>query len=435
MSNVSRDSRPSGRTLVVLGVLALVAGAATGLVGGAFRWSLEQATELRSGLLNWVYGVGWHGIFVIVAVVAICAVLASLIVRCVPLASGSGIQIVEAVNRGEAEAPRLSILPAKFVGGLLALGSGLVLGREGPTVHMGAVLGAEAGRLAKRGKDDIVALQTSIAGAGLAVAFNAPIGGALFVFEEVTRSFALRVVVPVTVGVAAAVGTSWLITGPEPDFKVEHLAAPGIGLLPIFLIFGFATGVLGVYYNQLIVGMLGVTDRLSRVPQEIKAAVIGAVIGLALFIDPNAAGDGDTLSQSILSGTSITISLLLILLIVRFFLGPLSYAAGTPGGLFAPLLAIGALWGAVFAAAVSWLLPGTELTIPFAIVGMAAFFAATVRAPLTGAVVVMEMTAATSLSVPIIAAAGCAMLMATMLGSAPIYDSLRERMLAPKHPR
>lgn len=420
----------SGRTLVVLAVLALLAGIATGLVGGAFRWCLERAADLRLTALDWAHGLGPSGAFVIAGAVALCAALAVLIVRAVPLATGSGIQVIEAVNRGEAEAPRLNVLPAKFVGSLLALGSGLVLGREGPTVHMGAVLGAEAGRLARRSQADVVTLQTSLAGAGLAVAFNAPIGGALFVFEEVTRAFTLRAVVTVTVGVAAAVATSWLIIGSDPDFTVGPVATPGLELLPVFLIFGLFTGILGTVYNRVVMGFLRVTDRLTRVPPEVKAAIIGAVIGAALFFDPRIVVDGDALSQTLLGGTTLAVPLLVVYLVLRFFAGPLSYAAGTPGGLFAPLLAVGALWGAVFAAIVGWVIPGENLTVPLAIVGMAAFFAATVRAPFTAAVIVLEMTAATSLSVPLIAAAGGAVLMATLLKSAPIYDSLGVRMLA-----
>lgn len=115
--------------------------------------------------------------------------------------------------------------------------------------------------------------------------------------------------------------------------------------------------------------------------------------------------------------------------LIRFVAGPLSYAAGTPGGLFAPLLALGALWGVGFHA-VTVLVPGVGMSpIPFALVGMAAFFAATVRAPFTGIVLVTEMTAVATLTVPMLAACFAATLAATLLRNPPIYDSLRHRML------
>lgn len=381
-------------------------------------------------LLDWSHSLGAVGWALPVVGVALSAALAAFVVRLVPLASGSGIQHVEAVNRGEAEPPPLRVLPAKFVGGLLAIGSGLVLGREGPTVHMGATIGAYAARLARFAKSDVVTLQTSLAGAGLAVAFNAPVGGALFVFEEVTKSFRPRAVLATLAGVGAAVAASWTIVGTAPDFTVAAQPYLPPAVLPLMLVFGVLTGLLGVLYNRLVVGSLWVVDRLTRLPREAPAAAIGALIGLALFLDPVYAGGGDSLSQSLMAGAGLSVPLLLIYLVVRFFAGPVSYAAGTPGGLFAPLLAIGAVWGTLFSTAIAWMFPGDRVHVQIAIVGMAAFFAATVRAPFTGAVIVMEMTAITSVAVPMLLASGCAVLTAAMLRDAPIYDSLRERMLA-----
>lgn len=120
------------------------------------------------------------------------------------------------------------------------------------------------------------------------------------------------------------------------------------------------------------------------------------------------------------------------LLAARFFSGPLSYSATVPGGLFAPLLALGALWGVFFLGCFEavWPEDATFLAIPLALVGMAAFFAATIRAPLTGIVIVLEMTATTSVAVPMLAACAAAVLTANAVGSAPIYDSLRARMPA-----
>ncbi len=424
----------SGRALTILAVLALIAGVVTGLIGGAFRWTLLRAQDLRESLLDWAHDLGAVGVIVMMLAVAVCAAVAALIVRFVPRTGGSGIQIIEAVQRDQAEAPRLRVLPAKFFGSLLALGSGLVLGREGPTVHMGAVIGAEAGRISRRSSADITTLQTSLAGAGLAVAFNAPIGGALFVFEEVTRSFHLRTVVPVTIGVSSAVWTSWALVGTRTDFSTVQLDPPRLDVLPLFLFFGVLTGLIGAVYNRAVMTSLTTVDRFSRMPREATAAIIGLLIGCALFIDPNLAGDGDSIVQSLLSGTAYAIPIMLLWVVVRFGLGPLSYAAGTPGGLFAPILAVGALWGAIFAAVVSWFIPSDPLTIPFAIVGMATFFAATVRAPFTGAVIVLEMTGATVLAVPLIIAAGCAVLTASLVRSEPIYDSLRARMLGDSRP-
>ena len=137
-----------------------------------------------------------------------------------------------------------------------------------------------------------------------------------------------------------------------------------------------------------------------------------------------------TPSRRPLSGPRFPAGTVALLLVFRWFLGPLSYSAGTPGGLFAPLLVVGALFGALFAAGWNQLVPGVPIDpIALSVVGMSTFFAATVRAPFTGILLIMEMTATTSQMVPMLAAAGIALAAATLLKGPPIYDTLRIRML------
>ena len=411
---------------------AIVAGVFIGLIGGAFRWCLQAADVLRVDLSDWAHRIPGPGWLVPMAATAAGAALAALVVRWMPLAAGSGIQHVEAVYRGDASPPALRLLPAKFVGGVSAIGSGLVLGREGPTVHMGAAIGAAAARRARLPDAKVRMLQTAVGGAGLAVAFNAPIGGALFTLEEVTKSFRLHTVLATAFAAATAVGCSRLIIGDHPDFQVEEVATPALSWLPLFVVFGLVTGCLGVLYNRLVLGFVDHVKLLPRIPTVAKAAVIGALIGLVMFIRPLATGGGDTLTQLIVGGDSMALSVILGFLVLRFVAGPLSYAAAVPGGLFAPLLAVGTLWGVLFIGGFDAVWPGnaTALAVPMAIVGMAAFFGATVRAPLTGIVIVVEMTATTSVVVPMIAATAAAVLAAELLRSPPIYDSLRERLPA-----
>jgi CIC family chloride channel protein len=275
-------------------------------------------------------------------------------------------------------------------------------------------------------------LQTAVGGAGLAVAFNAPIGGALFTLEEVTKSFRLQTVLATVFAAATAVGCSRLINGDHPDFALQEVASPSLGWLPLFVVFGLATGCVGVLYNRLTLAFVDRVKLVSRIPSEVKAAVIGALIGLMMFIHPLAVGGGDALTQSILGGSSMVLPVVIGLLALRFVAGPLSYAAAVPGGLFAPLLAVGALWGVLFVGGFGavWPADTTSLVVPMAIVGMGAFFAATVRAPVTAIVLVVEMTATTSVIVPMLAATAAAVLAAELLRSPPIYDSLRERMPA-----
>jgi len=418
------------RGSVLVCLTAVVAGVAIGFIGGAFRWCLETADRFRVDLVEWAHRLPGPGWLVPIAAAAFGATLAALIVRWIPLAAGSGIQHVEAVYKGEAQPPLLPLLPAKFIGGVLSMGAGLVLGREGPTVHMGAAIGAESARRARLSDADVRMMQTAVGGAGLAVAFNAPIGGTMFALEEVTKSFRLQTVLATLFAAASAVGCMRLLLGNDPDFGVDAMAAPALAWLPLFVVFGILTGCLGAVYNRLLLWFLDHVGGIRRIPAVAKAAVIGAIIGLVMFVHPLAVGGGDTLTQMILSGQDLVLPVVAGLLLVRFVAGPLSYSAAVPGGLFAPLLAVGALWGLLFTGALGAVWPGDlkTLAIPMALVGMAAFFGATVRAPVTAIVLVIEMTATTAVAIPMIAATAAAVLVAQLTRSPPIYDSLRERM-------
>jgi CIC family chloride channel protein len=418
------------RGLVTVSGVAAVAGVLVGVAGGYFRTFLFKADAYRLSFLQWAHGHSWPGWLLLVAVVVACAALARVIVRLVPRVSGSGIQDVEAVWRGEIPATSWEVLPAKFIGGLLAIGAGLALGREGPTVHLGAAIGSEAGRRFRLGDEDVRILQAALGGAGLGVAFNAPLGGALFVFEEVARSIRLRLGLVTLIGTSTAIATSRYILGNTTDFVVGPIGTPSGWTVLVFFVFGLLTGVVGVWYNRLIVFFLDLADRIHRVSPVLRAAAIGAIVGVLLWFDPLVAtGGGDRLTERLLGG-EIAVAGVAGYFLIRFFLGPLSYSAQTPGGLFSPLLAVGALWGAVLHGIGGHLLSGPGSSVAaFAIVGMSTLFAAIVRAPFTGIILIVEMTATTTLLVPMMAAAFGAVIAASLLRNEPIYESLRRRMV------
>ena len=422
----------SMRGAVLICVTATVAGMVMGFVGGVFRWLLEAADRLRFDLVEWSHRLPGPGWLIPMAAAATGATLAALVVRWEPLAYGSGIPHVEAVYRGQLPPSRIRLLPAKFIGGLLAIGSGLVLGREGPTVHMGAAIGTEAARRARLPESEIRMMQTALGGAGLAVAFNAPIGGTLFTLEEVTKSFRTKTVLATLFAAATAVGCSRLVLGDHHEFRWQNATQPEFVWLPLFVVFGLLTGILGAAYNLVVLWFLDRVTALRHIPNPTKAAAIGAVIGLVMAVQPQAVGGGDQLTQTLLDGTHFPLLVLAGYLATRFVAGPLSYAAPVVGGLFAPMLAIGALWGVLFVRLADIVLPWdtSNLVLPMAVVGMSCFFSASVRAPVTGMVLVIEMTASTAVIVPMLAATAAAILTAYLVGSPPIYDSLRERNLS-----
>jgi chloride channel protein, CIC family len=416
--------------LFALAVLALVVGAASGLIGAFFRLSLEWADGIRDQLISWAHSGTFAGlVFVIGLSAGAVAIAAWLVRRFSPLASGSGIPHVEAVLEGQLPPAPSRLILVKFIGGFLSIGFGLALGREGPSVQMGANIANLIGKICRCSWPDCRVLLAAGAGAGLATAFNSPIAGAVFVLEELVRKFELRIAIAALGASAAAISVARVFLGDAPDFQVQSFAPAHAATIPLYMALGALAGLAGVAYNRTLLAALAVTDRLARFPLELRAAVVGGGVGALAFFAPGVVGGGDPLTQSALAGVP-ALSILPIVFLLRFGLGAVSYAAGTPGGLFAPLLVLGAQLGLFFGLVCRIALPAFDVTPEaFAVVGMGALFTAIVRAPLTGIVLVIEMTAAFVLLLPLLAACFAAMLVATLLRDEPIYDSLRERTL------
>jgi chloride channel protein, CIC family len=422
---------PPPRDLILLVVAASLAGLGVGLIGSLFGLALDQANRLRDALIAQSQAWGAWGFALTVALASGAAALAAGLVRRVaPAAAGSGIPRVIAVLEGSMPPATTSVIPVKFVAGTLAIGSGLALGREGPTVQMGATFAYRIGALFGRRWTDGRALTAAGAGAGFAVAFNAPIAGALFVFEALVKRFEARIALAALAACAVATGVGRPISGNAAEFAVSSLSAPGLIGLPLFVGLGIAAGLAGVLYNRTLLGALRIADRLPGLPVEGRAGIVGAAVGAIAWFAPSLVGGGEGLVQQALSG-QVTLAVLPLLFLFRLALIACSVAAGTPGGLLVPFLALGAelgLWIGLLAAVAFPDLASQPAG--FAVVGMAALFTAIVRAPLTAIVLVAEMTASTTLLLPMILACAAAMLVPALFGDKSILDSLVARLLA-----
>lgn len=425
---------PAGKAAALWLVFgAAIVGALTGLVGTAFLLALRAGgrgfAAILASLSGWPPVLGW---LVVAALVASATTLAAWLVRrFAPNAGGSGVPDVEKVLRGHSQPHHARVLPVKFLGGWLALSAGLLLGREGPTVQMGAVIGERIGRFFPRLEGAWKSLMAAGAGAGLATAFNAPVGGTIFILEEVFRK-----ITPLTFTLAAtaacvAIFLQRAVFHLPQDYTVPVLPEAPAASVGLFFLFGAVVGVLGMLYNRVLLKLLDFCAHLEGVSPNAKAAGVGLVVGTVAWLAPSWVGGGDAITQTILDAQT-GLFVLAGMAFVRFFLGPLSYAAGTPGGLFAPVVAMGALVGS----AAGTLLHATHPDLvpspmAFAVAGMAAFFTASVRAPLTGIVICLEMTSCYALFFPMLAACLGAYLVPTLAKNLPIYDALAERP-APK---
>jgi CIC family chloride channel protein len=421
------------RTSVLkLALLSCFTGTLTGLLVALFRLALQRADQWRGAFIAYEHGWSLPGLPLTITVVGIASAIAAWLVRRFsPYAAGSGIPHVEAVTRGELPAAPLSLVPVKFIGGLLAIGSGLALGREGPSVQMGADIGAFVGKELGLSSSDCIALLAACGGAGIATAFNAPIAGAVFVMEELMRRFDTRIAIAALGSSCCAIAAARLLLGRTPDFRVEALAYSGIGSGLFFLALGVVAGFIGMAYNRAVILSIALSDQL-RWPVELRAATIGGLVAVVAWFAPGWVGGGDAITQQTLIGR-LAVAQIPFVFALRFLLGPISYAAGTPGGLFAPMLVIGAQVGVLFVFFCHVLFPQLQLSpTAFAVVAMAAFFTAVVRAPVTGIILVIELTASFTQLLPMLWACFAAMVIPTFFGVAPIYDLLRQPVLQSK---
>jgi len=406
---------------------ALLVGVVAGIIASAFRLALVWAESWRNSSLarftGWQSLVGWIGLGAVAGGLSLW-----LVRRFAPEAAGSGIPHLQSVLLGQKQLNWKRLLPVKFIAGVIGIGGGLTLGREGPTVQMGGSAGlmvADWFRV-KAGGGERKALISAGAGAGLAAAFNSPLAGMIFVLEELQGNFTPVVFVAAFLAAVSADVVSRLLVGDKPVFHLNAMHAMGVNELPFALVLGLLAGVLGVVFNKGLIGTLDTFDRLTK-SRWIGGVAAGAIAGLAGWKMPHLSGGGGTLADQAIAG-EIAVGLLPALLLARFVLTMMCYGCGTAGGIFAPLLVIGALGGLWFGQGIAHLSPGwMPHPESFAVLGMGALFTAIVRAPLTGIVLMIEMTGQYDFMLPLLASCLVAYGIAEWLGCEPIYDQLRHR--------
>ncbi|WP_051261131.1 H(+)/Cl(-) exchange transporter ClcA [Desulfovibrio inopinatus] len=446
------------RRYTLIFFLAILVGALAGLVGATFqilvvhvmKWlSLTTAffnsTEFRTLVETWLaHAIGPKTATSIVSAVpslpwlpstVLCALMVTLAFtltkRFAPEASGSGVQEIEGALEYIRPLRWRKVLPIKFIGGVLSLGSGMVLGREGPTIQLGGNLGEMISEMFGLDKDNAHILIASGAGAGLGAAFNAPLAGILFVVEEMRPQFHYNFlsVQCVVAACAAADIVLRMFTGQEADMAMTHFAAPSLGSLALFAIFGGMFGIFGYVFNFLLVRTLDAFDFIRARAAIAFRMAIGGMIGFLAWAMVDIVGGGYAVIPKVLN-FEYTPNMLLFLFAARFLATMICYGSGAPGGIFAPMLALGTLFGMWFGHYATTYFPNIVAHAEiFTVAGMGALFAATVRAPLTGIILVVEMTMNYALILPLIVTCMAASVISEGLGGKPVYSILLERTL------
>ncbi|CAI0867883.1 H(+)/Cl(-) exchange transporter ClcA [Serratia rubidaea] len=428
---IRRDKTP-----VAILLMAALVGALAGLLGVAFEKSVDWVQQQRFSALSYVadaWYLVWPLAFLLSAALAMLGYY--LVRRFAPEAGGSGIPEIEGALEELRPVRWWRVLPVKFVGGMGTLGAGMVLGREGPTVQMGGNVGRMVLDIFRiRGAEARHSLLATGAAAGLSAAFNAPLAGILFIIEEMRPQFRYNLISikAVFIGVIMSTVVYQLCNGQHAVIEVGKLSAAPTNTLWLYLVLGAVFGGVGVMFNRLIFRTQDMFARLHG--GELRKIVLmggglGGLCGVLALIQPEAAGGGFGLIPIAAAG-NYTVGMLMFIFIARIVTTLLCFGSGAPGGIFAPMLALGTLFGTAFGLASSHLFPqyGIEPGT-FAIAGMGALFAATVRAPLTGIVLVLEMTDNYQLILPMIITCLGATLVAQFLGGQPLYSSLLARTL------
>jgi chloride channel protein, CIC family len=417
----------------ILSLKGICVGIVTGLVAVGFRLCLEQAEKLREFILFFSQSHSFY-FFVIPSLIFVFCIWLTLSVflKIAPEASGSGIPHLKGCLKGFYLFRAWRVLLVKFIGGILGIGSGLALGREGPTIQMGGAIGKILGNSLCSLEIERKLLIAAGAGAGLSAAFNAPLAGIFFVLEELENNFnRLGFVTAFTACISADIVCRLLI-GQLPVFHIEISYYPEIGLIPLFIILGVILGFVGLFFNKSLIGFLDYFKKFDRSKKILLGVILGIFCGIIGFKFPEILGTGTNLMKNVLN-KQVGPYYMLMFLLIRFFFTLVSYSTGAPGGIFAPLLLIGALCGSFFGYAVSMIIPDVSINFSvWGVLGMAGCFSAIVRAPITGVILIMEMTNQYYMLLPLIIVSIVSYSIPEFFKEAPIYGALLERDLQQK---
>ena len=401
----------------VILVLALVIGTLTGLTVVAFI----LLTERMGMRLYPVGGAPWRRLlFPVVGSLGI----GYLLYRYFPNARGSGVPQTKAALYAREGRITLRTVLGKFFCTSATLASGIPLGREGPSVQVGAGIASVLGRLLGLRPEQVKKLIPVGAAAAIAAAFNTPLAAVLFALEEIVGDLNA----PVMGGVVLASATAWValrvLLGNNPLFKVPQYQLVHPLEFAVYAVLGVAGGVVSVAFTKLLLGMRA---RFLRFPQNtvwFQPVAGGLLVGLMGWFVPQVLGVGYGFVGDALNGR-MAFNLMVLLVVLKLIAVTTSYASGNAGGIFGPSLFIGAMLGGTLGTVAHHLFPAFTATPgAYALVGMGAVFAGVVRAPMTSVLMIFEMTQDYAVIVPLMIANLVSLFIASRLQHEPIYEAL-----------
>lgn len=408
---------------------SVLIGLAAGFVVVLFRLALVEADRLRSALYRCLRTAPASATVAWTACLCAVGLFLGWMSARRPMIKGSGIPQLKGTLMRRLRMEWWPELPMKIVGGILSIGCGLSLGREGPSVQIGAYVGKGALLVARRPAAERKYLLTSGAAAGLAAAFNAPLAGVLFALEELHKHFS-PLLLACAMGASVAgdfVASRFFGVGPVFGFRdVDPLA---LARFPWVVVLGALCALSGDLFKRALYRGQDLYAALRIPPVARPVLPLLASVPVCWFLF-RASGGGHELIEALATEDFALASIALLFIVKLAFTG-LSYGSGAAGGIFLPLLACGALVGAFFGKALGLLgLIGPAENLNFLVLGMAAFFTAVAKAPVTGAVLILEMSGNLDHLGSLVLACLSAYVVADLIKSRPVYDVLLERLLA-----
>ena len=349
--------------------------------------------------------------------------------------SGSGIPQLEGVLKGYFKNRKswLQTLGGKFLGGAINVGAGLSLGREGPSIQLGACVAEGLGKKIGKGRLERRILMASGASAGLAAAFNAPMAGVIFALEEIFKYFSPVILLSMMSAAVAADFVSKQVFGIAPIFDFEITQEIPFNSYWQLIILGILVGGMGAFYNFALLKTKILYEKMKFLNTRTKIMIPFILAGILGIVFPVVLGGGHRMIEEL--NLEKGIWFLIGLFIIKFIFSIVCFDSGAPGGIFFPLIILGATIGAVFAGiSIKYFGLSQELFNNFIILAMAGYFTAIVRAPITGIVLIMEMTGSFTHILPLTVVAITAYVVADLLKSPPIYEALLENLIRAENP-
>ncbi len=395
---------------------AILVGLITGIIVVLFRVGIEQLFRFIS--LNF-----YHIPFLFVFITTLGGLISGFLVyKFAPETSGSGIPYVKLALLKSGKPIRIRTIFVKFFAGIIGIGSGLSLGREGPSVQLGAGAGSFVGKLFKLSGTNRDKLIASGAGAAIGATFNAPIAGTIFVLEELIHKFTPSLLFPTLIATVTSASVARYFLGANPAFNISltsiQISPQVIG---ICVVLGAITGVLGVAFAKIIFLFNKIYSKIV-LPNYYKPAIAGFLTGLVGLIIPYILSSGNADVEMLFKG-EFPILMVCIIFVAKLIITPICFSSGAAGGIFLPMLMLGAFLGYITGFVANS--AGLEINlIAIASLGMAGFLAAVARTPITAVVMVFEMTGGYECILPLMLTAAIADLVAEKFNHKPIYATL-----------